>query len=204
MVFSSALTRLSRGLADRNLKPRTSTSSFSLKGYSRRGLPLSRNSLQLLQQVELLLQLLGLHFADVQGQLLQPLFDGQEIGGFQLILHGGHVAGRVDAALGMDDLFVAEAPHQVHQAVGAAQQVDEGRVFHLAQGDGAGVQEFDLGVHGRRLEKIGQLLQARVGDVDDGLVELVAGRGILGDLFLFLGEQVEEQGLAGLGIAEYG
>ena len=204
MVFSSALTRLSRGLADRNLKPRTSRSSFSREGVFAQGLARLQEGLQLLQQVEFLLQLLGLHFPDVQGQLLQPLVDGQEVGRFQLVLHGGDVAGRVDRPLGMEDLRVMEAPHQVDQAVGAAQQVDEGRIFHFAQGDGAGVQEFDLGVHRRRLEKIGQLLQPRVGDVDDGLVELVAGRGKLGDLFLFLGEQVEQQRLAGLGVAEYG
>ena len=174
------------------------------EGVFAQGLARFQERLQLLQQVEFLLQLLGLHFPDVQGQLFQPLVHGQEVGRFQLVLHGGDVAGRVDGPLGVEDLRVMEAPHQVDQAVGAAQQVDEGRIFHFPEGDGPGVQEFDLGVHRRRLEKIGQLFQPRVGDVDDGLVELVAGRGKLGYLFLLLGEQVEQQRLAGLGVAEYG
>ena len=127
-----------------------------------------------------------------------------EVGVDELGLDRLDVGGRVDAALGVDDVLVVVRAHDVQEGVALADVGEElvaeplplGRARHEARD----VVELDrVPDDVRRLDGRGDLLEALVADGHDGDVRLDRREGVVRRLGAGLAEGVEQRGLARVG-----
>ena len=153
----------------------------------------------------------GEHVGDLLGFLVarardlvvavQPLLDGAHVGQAELGLDHLDVGDRVDLASHVDHVLVVEAAHDVDDGVGLA-DVGEELVAEAFTLRGAGHQPCDVDeLDNRRHDLFGrddrrQLLQPRVGQLDDADVRLDGAERIVLGRDAGLGEGIEEGGLA--------
>ena len=141
------------------------------------------------------------------GLLLQPrdrLLQRLQVGQDQLGLDRLDVAGRVDLAVDVGDVLVAEdAGHLADRGrlpdVGE-ELVAQALALRGAADDAGDVDELDRrGEHLRRTEELGQPRQPLVGNADDTDVGLDRGERVVRREHVVLGQGVEERGLPGVG-----
>ena len=126
-----------------------------------------------------------------------------EVGEDQLGLDRLDVGERIDAALGMDDRVVVVRAHDVDDRVGLADVREEAVAEALAAvraGDEPGdVMEVDRVRHDvRRMQQLGEAVEALVFDGDDGDVRLDRRERVVRGIDAGLRERVEERRLAGV------
>ena len=201
---SSRLSTISRGLAERNWKPRSSfrSSPDHLEAAQRRAV-LERGAAAL-EQVALALELRRAPLLQVALDPFKAFLDHAEIRQDQLVLHRLRVGIRTDGLGVMGDAGVAEGAHDVNERVGVAKRGDVeqglgGRATRRRQ-----VRELDGGRRVlARAVQLGQAVEPLVRHLRDAHARLELGVPRPGSLALAR-HQLEEGGLPRGGEADQG